>query len=307
MNPNDFPCMPSVCPPVGLYREIAEPEYRRWAAWSQTIIKGLGKWCDVNRKVMPAPDCTPAHVFDDLHNPTPSTEAQQMGTQYHRLLLEPARFVNEYAALLHPLDRRKTEDKATWAAMVAQYGEGNILTKERFDLLQAMARAAAANPLAKNLMGAPGETEVSGVFVDHESGETVKFRLDKLIVANGRHRILDLKTTKCAHPDKFQWDAEEYGYHVQAAVYCDGYASAADVDPGLIDYYVLAQEKTRPYLPVVFKMPPEWIDCGRGLYRAQLKVAAECMRTGVWPGYADNRVVDLHLPDRAMADFETAA
>ena len=47
---------------------------------------------------------------------------------------------------------------------------------------------------------------------------------------------------------------------------------------------MLAQEKTRPYLPVVFKMPPEWIDCGRGLYRAQLKVAAECMRTGVWPG-----------------------
>ena len=166
-----------------------------------------------------------------------------------------------------------------------------------------MAHAAADNPLARTILNAAGEHEVSCVATEPETGEAVKIRLDKLCVGN-RHRIVDLKTTRCAHIAEFSRDAAKYGYHIQAGTYRRIYALAAGVDPALIDFYIVAQEKTPPYPCVVFKMPEAWLDAGEVIALAQLKVGAECVKTGIWPGYADNRVVDLHLPDRAMAELE---
>lgn len=304
ITPDLFPCMPTQCPAPGLYERVAESEYRRWAAWSQSTLKLLGTWSNEGQLLVPAPDKSPAHAFAAMMDPDEPTEAQEFGTEYHRLLMEPARFSEQYVALREKIDRRTNAGKADWAALVNTYGEDCILSQERWDCLQRMAAAAARHPYAKMMLGAKGEHELSGVFVEPESKETVRFRLDKLVVAKGRHRIIDLKTTRCAHITKFQWDAEQYGYDVQAAVYFDGYSAAAKIDPSLIDYYLIVQEKTAPYAVVVYKLPEAWLDAGRIKYRAALKVGAECLRTATWPGYADDRVVDLHLPERAMAELE---
>ncbi len=310
MIPNTFPTMPTECPAQGVYYDVAPTEYFRWAAWNQSTLKNFGKWDDLSRTIIPAPDKngggrSPAHALAELNDPSPATESQDFGTAYHRLILEPSRFLKT-CIQVDDINKRTNEGKARWASLVAQYGEDCILTPEKWELFHAMARTAAADPNARKLIGAIGHTEVSVAWTDAKTGAQCKTRIDK-VIAHNRHVLVDLKTARCSHWDRFQWDAADYGYDVQGAANVDGYAAATGVDPDLIDFFLIVQEKSRPFEVVVYKMPPAWIDSGRVKFYAALRLAEKCLKTNNWPGYASGRIVDLHLPDRDMAIDEAAA
>lgn len=295
------PGRPTKAPAPGIYPDVPFAEYARWDAWNQSTLKCIGAYDSVTGHCEPAPWASPAHARAHLDGLEETTDSQRVGSDYHALLLEPARFNREYHVLQEKCDRRTTEGKARWARLAETFGEDRILTKERWEQLLGMARAASRNPHIKNLVGAKAEHEVSMVWNDEETGLLCKARLDILITApSGKVYIPDIKSTRCAHWRMFERDAARFAYHVQAAMYHDGYTAAAGKPPD--DYLLIAQETAAPYPAVIYRVRPEELDSGRRHYRAQLQLASECAAKNSWPAYADDRIVDLVLPAWAHAD-----
>lgn len=301
MNPGTFPSMPTKPPPTGKYTGIGFADYRRWAAWNQSTLKLMGRYDSTLGDVFPAPWASPAHAHAHLMGQIEATESQKLGADYHAMLLEPRRFDAEYHVLHDKCDRRTSEGKARWARLCETFGEDRLIAPDRWQALKAMCDAAGKHPEIRNLIGAVGERETSLSWTDEETGMPCKARLDLLLKApSGKVYVPDLKTTRCSHWTVFQKDAANFGYHVQAAFYCDGLEAATGKRPD--DYLLIAQETDAPYTPVIYRMRPEELESGRRIYRAQLKEAARCVKSGKWPGYADDRIVDLVLPIWAHAE-----
>ncbi len=301
-----FTKMPADPPKPGVYENIAEADYHRVRAWSQTTLKLVGEWDQHGQTVVPGPHRSPAHVKAHLSGDVDdATEAKEFGSAYHVLLMEPDRFAREFVTLSEKLDRRRKDDKAFYDAAIEKYGEDRVLPADRWKVLQEMALAAAAHPLAKSILRSPGRSEVTGVF-KHPLAKSLpcKMRIDRVTTnTNKRPVLIDLKTTRCAHPRMFERDAARYGYHVQAAFYCDGWTSLTGDVP---DYVIVAQEKEPPHPVCVYRFSGDAIDAGRLVYQAALRELERCVAADQWPAYAD-AIVPLSLPTWAQAVEEAFA
>jgi hypothetical protein len=100
--------------------------------------------------------------------------------------------------------------------------------------------------------------------------------------------IVDLKSTKSAHPDRFIRDATWRAYHAQLAWYLDGVRLSGLGKP--TEAYVVAVESTLPHTVTVFRLTEQAIDQGRRLCRIWLERVIGCERDGYWPGYVESIV-----------------
>lgn len=140
--------------------------------------------------------------------------------------------------------------------------------------------------------------------------------------------IGDLKTTEDASPEGFAKSIANWRYDVQHAYYMDGTRLALEqgkcnppqegkaelsvywTDPvtGVLcrcrpDFWrgypkhfaFIAVEKKPPYAVGVYVLDSEGVEIGRAQYQHDLRVYAECVRTGVWHGYGD-KIQTISLP-----------
>lgn len=140
--------------------------------------------------------------------------------------------------------------------------------------------------------------------------------------------IGDLKTTEDASPEGFAKSIANWRYDVQHAYYMDGTRLALEqgkcnppqegkaelsvywTDPvtGVLcrcrpDFWrgypkhfaFIAVEKKPPYAVGVYVLDSEGVDIGRAQYQHDLRVYAECVRSGEWPGYGD-KIQIISLP-----------
>lgn len=140
--------------------------------------------------------------------------------------------------------------------------------------------------------------------------------------------IGDLKTTEDASPEGFAKSIANWRYDVQHAYYMDGTRLALEqgkctppqegkaelsvywTDPvtGVLcrcrpDFWrgypkhfaFIAVEKKPPYAVGVYVLDSEGVEIGRAQYQHDLRVYAECVRSGVWPGYGD-KIQTISLP-----------
>lgn len=140
--------------------------------------------------------------------------------------------------------------------------------------------------------------------------------------------IGDLKTTEDASPEGFAKSIANWRYDVQHAYYIDGTRLALEqgkctppqegkaelsvywTDPvtGVLcrcrpDFWrgypkhfaFIAVEKKPPYAVGVYVLDSEGVEIGRAQYQHDLRVYAECVRTGEWPGYGD-KIQTINMP-----------
>ncbi len=100
--------------------------------------------------------------------------------------------------------------------------------------------------------------------------------------------IVDLKTTKCAHPERFARDATFRSYHAQLAWYLDGVRLSGLGTP--TEAYIVAVESTPPHPVTVLRLTDNAIDQGRRLCRIWLERVLGCERDNRWPGYCESIV-----------------
>jgi len=106
-------------------------------------------------------------------------------------------------------------------------------------------------------------------------------------------RVVDLKSTRCADPRRFKWDARKLGYHAQLSWYGNGLAAAGLSKP--TEHIIIAVESDAPFPVVVFELTETDLELGTKLWRGWFETLRTCEESDEFPGYAVGRV-PLDLP-----------
>lgn len=281
---------------------------------------------------------TPAHYKEYRDNPPEPKAAMEFGTAFHSLLLEPESFVNEYAVInesdlqgtLVSLDDYKTaaaalgitvgkmkkdELKDAVAAfkdprfqsreerIADLYGGKVLLEPAEMHALESMCSNARAHRGIANLL-AHGRSEVSGFWVDEETGILCKLRLDWLSEdPHGRPvAIADAKKARDAGSRGFSNAIGDYGYDIQAAFYTDGMKALTG---WTLPFYFIPVEDKAPFAACCYKASDAMIETGRAKYRAALQMLKWCRENDMWPSYQPHgEIEEIDLPRWASFSFE---
>ncbi len=198
-----------------------------------------------------------------------TTDAMEMGSALHCLLLEPGEFPVRYkdgipCAL-------KTEK-----ARIAKQGE-------MMDQVRAMARAAMDHPRASQLLEAPGEIESAYTWEDAETGVPLKCRFDKWLRES--RVLVDVKTAANPTPGwgygEFYRSAITYDYPLQAALYSEC-VELLTGDVPIFCWLVVGKEDPHDvWTPAVLPNSEPMMHGQREL-RSTLRRLARCYDSGVW-------------------------
>lgn len=151
-------------------------------------------------------------------------------------------------------------------------------------VIDAMAEKLATHPVAASLLR-EGEAEQSLFWRDDDTKVMLRARLDWLTrLRSGRPLIVDYKTTgRSAAPDRFAYEARDFGYHMQDPWYREGAHALGLEDAGFV---FIVQEKEAPYLVSVCELDDAARDVGAQRNRVARATYLDCKTRDEWPGYA---------------------
>lgn len=252
------------------------------------------RWDAVNHTVLRLFNRTPAHAREAMVNPPNQTKAQHFGRAVHAAILEPEKFEATWVpAPKH--EKRTTAEKRAWARLQVEH-PGEILPQEEYDLCLRMRDSVWAHPTAAEILKGDGRNEASFRWLDPETGVRCKLRLDRLTTLASWSVIVDLKTAKNASQVAFSRDLHKFHYHQQAAMYLEGVNVVAPRDR---KFLFIVVEKAPPFCVAVYELEDDALEVGRDEYHKHLRTYAECMASGVWPGY-DQGAGYVSLPSWAF-------
>lgn len=271
----------------GVYFGLDNSLYHAGAGLSSTGV----------RRILKTPFHFYAATLPNNKPKAPPTASILNGHLTHCLLLEPGEFESRYR--VGPTVNKNTliwrEYVAEWAAKGVQ-----VIGEEQFDAAFAQARNLRAVEAVAELL-ADGVCETSGYWIDPATGVLCKCRPDCISPIAHRTQLmpLDVKTTTDASPEAFGRSALSWGYHYQAAWYCDGYAIASGME--VQDMLFAVVENEYPYAAAVYMLDDKAIAYARRRNAFALQRYAECVCSQVWPGYP-SEVQPLYLPEWGMRD-----
>jgi len=186
-----------------------------------------------------------------------------------------------------------------------------LLSADDLDAVKAMADAARLHPVVRVIMAQPaGVAEQSVMWVDPETGAPCRIRPDYAVPPCDlfpHGLIVDGKSNDDSSPEGFArncWNAQMY---FQAAFYSDGMQRLwGTSEPPTFMW--ISQERDAPFATACYSAGADFVQYGRKQYRRLLRVFADCLSTGKWPGYPTT-VQPLALPgwaEKQIAD-EVAA
>lgn len=265
--------------PLGIHFGIPDEVYRADPGVAQSDLKLMA--------------ISPAHCkarLDDLDEDSDS-EARVFGRAFHTRLLQPHLFDEQFIVKPEDYDGRKAEWKK-WKAEVA--GNREPLSHDDARRVSGMRERLMAHAVFRAAYESH-DSEVSIVQEFNVAGlpVRVKGRLD-LVPREGRC-ICDLKKTQVGKAHHTQWGKQvgNWGYYIQSPYYLDLFNSATNSDRDTFVHF--AVEDRYPYEIGCYVLDEEAISIGRTKYQNLLLRYAECVQTGVWPGYSETPI-KISLP-----------
>lgn len=269
--------------PPGFYEDMPIDVYHADPAIGSSGLK----------KFMECPALYHAHYVAEPRIPYGASRAQRIGSHAHVRLLEPDKFVKEFAispefAVVNKGKRneeRKPMNRAhgDWTEFCATVGNKTPLLHSEYLTAQDMAEAIMQHPLASKML--TGGREELSFFAKDESGLMVKSRPDYLINTDAFGVVLvDYKTTGLSlSTSKQSRNAFDLGRHIQAA----HHKRIAEIATGgkINQVLYIAQMQEAPYLVRVFRMPEDAIQIGHDACRHYLDEMARCYEDGNFPSY----------------------
>jgi exodeoxyribonuclease VIII len=274
----------------GIYQGIPNESYHEGPGISKSGLFTIGKKSPAHFKFGKRKEKT---YFD-------------FGEACHLAILQPNEF--EVVVIRGPDDRRG--NKWTDKMEMARIEKKLLLTSGDYDNTLAIRDVVHADPWINSIVtGGEPMIEASGYFTDPVTGEICRIRPD--LYRKDLRGILDVKSTKSAHPDAFAKSVIEYGYHAQEAFYSDGWQS---LDMPVDWFAFLTFEKEEPFAFAVYELPPSIVEEGRVMMRKALDTYHECKANNRWPAYGDgvqelsfNRWAYRHTEAPNALDEEQAA
>lgn len=251
----------------GIYYDLSNRDYHRDDSISKSGLDHINK--------------NPSQLIWSKNAPVhrEKLKAMDFGTAVHTILLEPELFSEQFV-VAPELNLRTNDGKAEWAAFQEENQDRIIMTFEEHEKLQIMRESVFAHPVARMIFESEGYNEASIFWTDPETEERCRIRPDRVIDWNGRPILVDVK--KVAGLDRFEKHVEEFRYHVQAAMYSDGYEKHFGVRP---DFWFLCVSDTvsaGKYEVEVVQLPEHWLEVGQALYRENLETYSHCRRNDDW-------------------------
>lgn len=224
---------------------------------------------------------TPLHFYQ--RSAKVITPALRFGIAAHMALLEPLKFSDTYK--VEPtVDRRTKEGRRIYNAVLDSLQEGQeLISQQDYDTIRDMRDAVLEHPTAQEFLNGFYPEQIYQ-WHDHETGELCKMKADIVTAYHGKPFIIDYKTTNSCADGDFEHSARRYGYHVQAAMYSEGYFANTYQDPG---FAFIAQEKTAPYAVRVYFCDPYFVQQGKEEYHRLMQIYHYCRERNQWPGYPD--------------------
>ena len=233
---------------------------------------------------------SPAHFKYELDNPPEPTPALVIGAATHMAVLQPDEFWRQYA--IRNLDLRTKAGKDERDVLQAQ--GLTILNSDQAAQITGVFKAINGCEAATRLL--MGEHETSYFWTDEPTGERCKCRTDNETDISGVHYIVDLKTCNDASTDAFRRDMYKYGYHVQAAMYCEGVKHVKGINSKFV---FIAVEKTPPYAINILDLDDGIMLDGMDKYRELLGIYHQCKTLNEWPdfcGFGGGEMNTIFLP-----------
>ncbi|EBA9763370.1 exonuclease VIII [Salmonella enterica] len=210
---------------------------------------------------------------------TEKTKALDMGTALHCRLLEPDEFKKRFI-IAPEFNRRTTAGKEEEKAFLesCENSGKTVMTAEEGRKLELMYGSVMAHPGCRALLEAEGKTESSIYWTDTETGELCRIRPDKFLTNSPL--ILDVK--KVADMSRFARHVEEFRYHVQAAMYCEGWKAYSGETPRFAFLAVSESIDCGKYPVHLYVLEDEHHDIGYSLFRRDLNTYHECKSSNKW-------------------------
>lgn len=243
-----------------------------------------------------------------------STEAQNLGSAIHVMLLEPNLFKEQffvYDAMKRPFPEStfaKKENKA-WLLKIKTENEGKIfLTAEEKKECEDATKNILKDPIVIELLEGSGWNEASIYWTDFKRKVDLKARPDRL---RANMIIIDVKTAIDASPEGFSRAIGKYRYDIQAAMQIDGVE--AHFKKKVPYYFYLAIEKKPPYNYGIYLLDEDTIWTGRNTYKLLLDIVNECRKSDVWQSYSywakntESKTLKIGLPNYIKTNlFQTS-
>lgn len=208
-------------------------------------------------------------------------KAYDLGSVVHAMVLGKG-------AEVEMVDAEVWNTKAVKAQVAEIRAAGRIPMKPaEFAAAVTMSNKVKKDPIAGQLF-TPGSfvAEQSIFWRDARTGCWCRAMLDGLSVAEGvRPLIIDLKTAQSVTDHHLRKAVTDYGYFQQDAWYRDAVESLGLADPAFVFVFV---DVNPPHLVRVVQLDDEAITEGRARNAEALNVWADCLDTGLWPGYPED-------------------
>lgn len=214
-------------------------------------------------------------------NPSEDTAGRLKGRGTHTAVLEPQRFLLDYALFKGKIRRGKE-----WDAFVAVHPEENILKREEYEHCLRVAKCVQDHPAAQAIL-LRAKREQTIQWIDEETGLHCKARLDLYFDGIG-----DLKGVRSVHPRMLGAEVARMMYHGQLAFYREGVRVTTGEN---LPCYLICVEHTAPHDVVVRELDDDALYAGWELARSLLNRVAECRAANHWPGISDE-IETLDLP-----------
>lgn len=202
-------------PSVGVHRDVPDGAYHQWDAVSKSRLWLLKDLLDV---------CYDADTLKAaIEKGRPDSDALAFGRAIDDFLFYP-----DIAKHRYKVSEAKTRGTAKFEAEQAAARPFVLLLPDEAPRVETMVESLRENPLSRALLSGRGSNQLSIAWDDSRTGLRCKARIDRLTSfidpnnpdAGEQTTHVDLKTARDL--DRFNYDALDYGYYLQAAHYKDG-------------------------------------------------------------------------------------
>lgn len=209
------------------------------------------------------------------------TASMQAGSVLDCLLTEPESFENRYVFSIY--DEFRTNQSKAWRHEIELSGRV-VITRADFDTAESqLAAIYDKREAAKLLDGAQYQ-------IAFKHGTKYPFGCKGLIdiLPSDGETIVDLKTCDARALESHRSLSRyiyDWGYHVQAGAYCDGYSIASGDERTRFKFIFVGS--TAPYTVAVVELPYCAISHGSMIYFDGVEKFAKCIETNIWPSIWD--------------------
>jgi hypothetical protein len=227
---------------------------------------------------------SPAHYYEESSlNPAPKEPEDRphfsLGRAAHHLLLQGRKgFDAEFVVRPEKWKDWRTDAAKEWRADMIAAGM-TIITDAELANIAGMARSLSAHPLVKAGI-LDGAVERSLLWRDPETGMWCKSRPDAIPNTSGD--VADLKTCVSVSTDALRRSLGDYGYHQQGALVGEAFHHVLGRE--MQTFTLVWVEKEAPWCVRVTTITPEDLIRGAMQNAAALRMFADCVASGEWPG-----------------------